>query len=264
MTSHKPRKRFGQHFLHDTSVVQRMVQALSIQGEEQLIEIGPGQGALTSALIASKADVTAIELDRDLIPQLQQQFAEKNNFHLIQADALTVDYCALQKEGRKLRVLGNLPYNISTPILFHLLKQMHCIKDMCFMLQKEVVDRICAQAGGSDYGRLSVMVQIACRTERLFGVKPGAFRPPPKVDSAIVLLTPHPSPPVHIDDANIFQALVRKAFSQRRKTLRNNLRGWLDADTMSKLGIDPGRRAETLQLTEFATLSNAVKAIAEH
>ncbi len=132
------------------------------------------------------------------------------------------------------------------------------------MLQKEVVDRICAQAGGSDYGRLSVMVQVACKTDKLFVVKPGAFRPPPKVDSAIVLLTPHSSPPVHIDDAHIFQALVRKAFSQRRKTLRNNLRGWLDADTMNKLGIDPGRRAETLQLTEFATLSNAVKTIAEH
>ena len=264
MTPHKPRKRFGQHFLHDNSIVQRMVQTLSIQRNEQLIEIGPGQGALTSALIASKADVTAIELDRDLLPLLQQQFAGENNFHLIQADALSVDYCALQKEGRKLRVLGNLPYNISTPILFHLLKQMHCIKDMCFMLQKEVVDRLCAQAGGSDYGRLSVMVQLACKTEKLFVVKPGAFRPPPKVDSAIVLLTPHPSPPVQIDDAGIFQALVRQAFSQRRKTLRNNLRGWLGADTMNKLGIDPGRRAETLQLAEFAILSNAVKTIPEH
>ncbi len=256
MSSYRPRKRFGQHFLHDRGVVARIVAALAPQAGDHVVEIGPGTGALTRELLARVTRLDAVELDRDLIARLESEFpADKLTLH--QGDALKFDFCQLMQEGRKLRLVGNLPYNISTPLLFHLLDQAGCIKDMLFMLQKEVVQRMSAAPGGKDYGRLSVMIQYRCAVEKLFDVAPGAFTPPPKVDSTVVRLVPHAAPPVAVDDPERFALLVRAAFASRRKTLRNNMRGLLSTEDMLALGIDPVRRAETLSLAEFASLSNA-------
>ncbi len=258
MTSFRPRKRFGQHFLHDRNVIGRIVTALSPRPEDHIVEIGPGKGALTRTLVASLEHLDAVELDRDLVTYLRSEFpADKLTLH--QADALKFDFCQLAGDGHKLRLVGNLPYNISTPLLFRLLDQSHCIADMLFMLQKEVVQRLAAAPGGKDYGRLSVMIQYRCRVEKLFDVPPGAFTPPPKVDSAVVRLLPLFTPPVTVNDEVQFAKVVRAAFASRRKTLRNNLRGLLSAGQLLALGIDPVRRAETLTLAEFASLSNAVK-----
>lgn len=252
--NHRPRKRFGQNFLHDSRVVDRIVRAIDPHPGDRLVEIGPGLGALTAPLLACVAPIDAVELDRDLIARLTDRFGDRLRLH--SADALRFDFCALAAEGR-LRVVGNLPYNISTPLIFHLLDQAACVQDMHFMLQKEVVDRLAAAPGGGDYGRLSVMVQQRCRVERLFTVPPGAFHPPPKVDSAVVRLVPYETPPVTVADPALFAHIVARAFSQRRKTLRNTLRGELDADTIAACGIDPGRRAETLSVAEYGCLAEA-------
>ena len=260
---HKARKRFGQHFLHDHHIVERILQAITLTSDDIVIEIGPGQGALTDGLVESNARIIAIELDRDLMAVLHTRFARADNLTLINADALKVDYCQLTETTTKRRVVGNLPYNISTPLLFHLLRFKDCIRDMCFMLQKEVVDRICAAPGGKDYGRLSVMMQYHFTVEKLFTVKPGAFQPPPKVDSAVLRMVPYQHPPVKLNNPERLEALVGKAFGNRRKTLRNNLKGWLDSDSISGLGIDPERRAETLTLAEFAALVNSLPTLPE-
>jgi 16S rRNA (adenine1518-N6/adenine1519-N6)-dimethyltransferase len=256
MSSPHPKKRFGQHFLHDRNVIGRIVTALAPQACDHVVEIGPGTGALTRELLARMTHLDAVELDRDLIAHLESDFP-REQLTLHQGDALKFDFCGLAPVGNRLRVVGNLPYNISTPLLFHLLDQSGCIKDMLFMLQKEVVERLRAAPGGKDYGRLSVMIQYRCAVEKLFDVAPGAFTPPPKVDSAVVRLVPHATPPVAVDDPARFALLVRAAFASRRKTLRNNLRGLLSVEDMLALGIDPVRRAETLSLAEFASLSNA-------
>ncbi|MCR4346071.1 MAG: 16S rRNA (adenine(1518)-N(6)/adenine(1519)-N(6))-dimethyltransferase RsmA [Sulfuricaulis sp.] len=251
-----PKKRFGQHFLHDRHVIGRIVAALAPRPDDHVVEIGPGKGALTRELAAHLAHFDAVELDRDLLAHLPSIFPpDKLTLH--GADALEYDFCQLVQKGRKLRLVGNLPYNISTPLLFHLLDQAHCIQDMLFMLQKEVVQRLAASPGGKDYGRLSVMIQYRCRVEKLFDVAPGSFTPPPKVDSAMVRLVPLATPPVAINDEAQFARVVRAAFASRRKTLRNNMKGLLSGDDMTALGIDPIRRAETLTLAEFAALSNA-------
>lgn len=256
MMGHRPRKRFGQHFLHDRNIIGRIVTALDPQADDSMVEIGPGKGALTRELLTRVAHLDAVELDRDLIAQLQSELpADKLTLH--SADALKFDFCRLMQAGHKLRLIGNLPYNISTPLLFHLLDQAGCIEDMYFMLQKEVVERLRATPGGKDYGRLSVMIQYRCAVEKLFDVAPGAFTPPPKVDSSVVRLTPHAVPPVVVNDPEQFARVVRAAFANRRKTLRNNMKGLLSAERMVALGIDPTRRAETLSLAEFAALSNA-------
>lgn len=251
---HKARKRFGQNFLHDRHVIDRIVRAIHPKAGERLVEIGPGLGALTLPLLQAAGRLEVVELDRDLIPKLEQQCIGQGDLIIHSADALKFDFCALAA-GSKLRIAGNLPYNISTPLIFHLLEQAHCIDDMHFMLQKEVVDRLAAAPDSSDYGRLSVMVQYRCKVERLFLVPPGAFTPAPKVDSAIVRLEPYVTPPVEVD-AGALEKLVAQAFSQRRKTLRNTLKGLLDAATIEAAGIDPQRRAETLSLQEFAALAN--------
>ncbi len=253
----QPKKRFGQHFLHDRGVVQRILDAFDPQPDETLVEIGPGPGALTRPLLERCARLHVVELDRDLVARLRAEFAPE---HLVvhEADALKVDFCALTPPGGKLRLLGNLPYNISTPLLFHLLDQERCIHDMLFMLQREVVDRMAAAPGGKDYGRLSVMIQWRLRVEKLFNVRPGAFTPPPKVDSSVVRLVPHAQPPVHVHDADAFARVVQAAFAQRRKTLRNNLKGLLAAGALEALDIDPQRRAETLTLAEFVALANVM------
>ncbi len=256
MSSHRPRKRFGQHFLHERGIIQRIVAAFDPKPSDHVVEIGPGEGVLTRELVGKVAKLDVVELDRDLIERLRQSLPESVTIH--NADALKFDFCALAPSHGKLRVIGNLPYNISTPILFHLLDQAHCVGDMLFMLQKEVVDRMAAAPGGKDYGRLSVMLQWGAKVEKLFNVAPGAFRPPPKVDSSTVHLTPYEKPPVDVHDPQRFAAIVKAAFSQRRKVLRNTLKGVVMPETMERLGIDPGRRAETLTLLEFAALANTV------
>lgn len=187
---HRARKRFGQNFLHDAGVIHRILRAIHAREGQRLLEIGPGQGALTEGLLGSGARLDVIELDQDLIPLLKLKFGLESRFSLHQGDALKFDFASLVESGEKLRVVGNLPYNISTPLIFHLLEYAPVIEDMHFMLQKEVVERLAATPGGGDWGRLSIMVQYHCRVEHLFNVGPGAFNPPPKVDSAIVRLTP--------------------------------------------------------------------------
>ncbi|MDQ7017298.1 MAG: 16S rRNA (adenine(1518)-N(6)/adenine(1519)-N(6))-dimethyltransferase RsmA, partial [Gammaproteobacteria bacterium] len=197
----------------------------------------------------------AVELDRDLIPRLEKLCADQGELTIHSADALKFDFSALCAENEKLRLVGNLPYNISTPLIFHLLQSVDKIHDMHFMLQYEVVQRMAATPGGRDYGRLSVMCQYYCQVQALFTVRPGAFNPPPKVNSAIVRLTPHTEPLVEVGDVALFAKLVRQAFSQRRKTLRNTLKTLLSADQIEACDIDPSVRAETLSLAQFATLS---------
>jgi 16S rRNA (adenine1518-N6/adenine1519-N6)-dimethyltransferase len=256
--THQPRKRFGQHFLHDPAVVQRIVAAVAPQPGDHLVEIGPGEGAITFELLRAAGRLDAIELDRDLVAPLRARSAGLGELVLHSADALRFDFRPLAGAGGKLRLVGNLPYNISTPLLFHLLDQADCIRDMHFMLQKEVVERMAARPGGRDYGRLSVMLQARCTVTPLFTVGPGAFRPPPKVDSAVVRLAPLAQPP-DIADPALFARLVAAAFAQRRKTLRNTLKGHLDAEAIAALGIDPGARAEVLALGDFVRLAAACK-----
>ncbi len=253
---HRPRKRFGQHFLHDPRVIDRIVRAIDPRPGQPMVEIGPGQGAITGPLLELLGGLDVVELDRDLAAALPGRFHRPAGLRVHTADALEFDFAALAPEPRSLRVVGNLPYNISTPLIFHLLAQVQCIRDMHFLLQKEVVDRLVARPGGKDYGRLSVMVQFHCEPRALFGVGPGAFRPPPKIQSAFVRLTPHEHPPWPVRQPARFACIVRTAFGHRRKTLRRALAGVLSADAMERAGIDPGLRAENLSVAQFARLAN--------
>ena len=252
---HRPRKRFGQHFLHDPGAIRRILEAVYPQAGQHLVEIGPGRGALTCPLLAAIGCLEAVELDRDLIPVLEARCRKLGELRLYQADALDFDFADLCRDERRLRLVGNLPYNIATPLLFHLLTQAGSIQDMHFMLQKEVAERLAAGPGQAAYGRLSVMVQYRCQVELLFTIGSGAFSPPPKVESAFVRLLPWPQPPVQIGDEWDFARLVRQAFSQRRKVLRNTLAGLLTPAAIQAAGVDPGVRPETLGLAEFAALS---------
>ncbi|WP_110674682.1 16S rRNA (adenine(1518)-N(6)/adenine(1519)-N(6))-dimethyltransferase RsmA [Salinicola sp. RZ23] len=255
----RARKRFGQNFLRDAGVISRIVRAIGPRPGERLVEIGPGQGALTEPLLQAAGALEVIELDRDLIPGLRVQFFAYPDFVIHEGDALKFDFPALAAEdGRPLRVVGNLPYNISTPLIFHLLASRGAVADMHFMLQKEVVERLAAEPGGPDWGRLSVMTQYHCQVESLFVVPPEAFVPRPKVDSAIVRLTPHAELPVVAHDEARFAEIVRDAFGQRRKTLRNNLKGLVEASELEALGIDPGRRPQTLEVAELVAIANRV------
>lgn len=257
--SHKPRKRFGQNFLHDKMVIQRIVNSINPRQGDHIIEIGPGEGALTELVLDKIGAMDVVELDRDLIPLLKIRFVTQDGLKIHQADALKFDFSSLQQNEEKLRIIGNLPYNISTPLLFHLFEYSHCIQDMHFMLQKEVVDRIVAKPGDSAYGRLSVMLHYYCHAEYVFTVKPGAFRPAPKVNSAIVRLVPHDKPPVEIINFEEFSKLVNFSFTQRRKTLRNILKGKLDVTQIEALGIEPTIRPERLSLEDFTKISNAIE-----
>jgi 16S rRNA (adenine1518-N6/adenine1519-N6)-dimethyltransferase len=249
-----PKKRFGQHFLHDRHIVERILAAFNPRPGDHVIEIGPGPGVLTRGLAGCVGRLEAVEIDRDLAARLAEEFSE-SQLILHNTDALEFDFCARALPGERLRLIGNLPYNISTPLLFHLLDQLGCVHDMLFMLQKEVVDRMAAAPGGRDYGRLSVMLQAQLAVDKLFDVRPGAFTPPPKVESSVVRLIPHAAPPVAIADRAVFARIVQAAFAHRRKTLRNNLKGVLTAADLAALGIEPERRAETLTLAEFARLA---------
>lgn len=251
----RARKRFGQHFLHDPGVIARIVAAIDPQPGQRILEIGPGRGALTRPLLDRCQRLEVVEIDRDVIPALRQHCAGAGELIVHEADVLKLDIALLLGDGPPMRVCGNLPYNISTPLLFHLLESRTTIADMHFMLQKEVVERMAARPGGKDYGRLTIMLAAVCRVEVMFRVGRGAFNPPPGVDSAVVRLTPHVAAPFPLPDRARFARFVSAAFSMRRKTLRNSLRGLAGPAQFEAAGIAPGRRPETLSPAEFARLA---------
>lgn len=250
--NHRPRKRFGQNFLQDPHIIDQILTALHLQKNDTVIEIGPGLGALTIPLLKYLEHLTAIEIDRDLQAHLSALPIAKGKLELIAADALTVDFSQL---GAGLRIIGNLPYNISTPILFHLLSYSKSITDMHFMLQKEVVDRLAAKPGTKEYGRLTVMVQYLCEVESLFIVPPDAFHPKPKVYSAIVRLTPYQAPVYPVVDVLHLEQLVAQAFAMRRKMLANNLKPLLNAAQLNDLGIDPQARPEQISVGDYVKIT---------
>jgi 16S rRNA (adenine1518-N6/adenine1519-N6)-dimethyltransferase len=256
---HVHKKQFGQHFLHDPGLIRRIVQAIAPKPGERLVEIGPGEGAITLPLLREHGRLTVIELDRDLIPRIQTAARDLGELEVIHADVLTVDFTQIAAGGN-LRLVGNLPYNISSPILFHCLDHAAAITDMHFMLQKEVVDRMAADPGSKVYGRLSVMLQLYCTVEPLLKVPPGAFNPPPKVDSAVVRMTPLPAERRHDADPALVERVVRHAFGQRRKTLSNALQGVATSEQIRAAGIDPKERAEQLAPLEFVAIAKVVAA----
>ena len=268
--SHTARKRFGQNFLQDASVIDNILRAIGPASGDQLVEIGPGQAALTKPLIEQLADncaLTLLEIDRDLAAQLNIQFGSDERVSIHLGDALDFDFTALRQQAEKpLRVFGNLPYNISTPLIFHLLQQAtaepasNIISDMHFMLQREVIDRMAAPPGNKTYGRLSIMTQYYCQVEPLFDVPPEAFSPKPKVMSAIVRLLPYKDLPLKAEQPQVLDKVVRAAFAQRRKTLRNGLKGLMSAEELEAINVDPGARAETLDIATFVNIANTLTA----
>lgn len=256
--NHRARKRFGQNFLRDPQVIRRIIDTVNPQAGQLIVEVGPGRGALTAPLAASGAELRLLEIDRDLAAQLQTQYRDCPQIRVHTGDVLKTDLGEVTG-GHFFRLLGNLPYNISTPLIFHVLKWSAQVRDMHFMLQQEVVERMAAPPGGKARGKLSVMVQYHCQVQPLFTVSPEAFSPVPKVHSALVRLVPHQQPPVAVDDLADFGKLVSQAFSMRRKTLRNSLRGLLEAEQIEHAGIDPGARAETLSMEQFAALTALMK-----
>ncbi len=265
---HTARKRFGQNFLQDPGIISRIVEAIGPANNDHLVEIGPGQAALTTPVIAALGNnnrLNLIEIDRDLAAGLQQQFGADPRVSIHVGDALDIDFGELRQQAKTpLRVFGNLPYNISTPLIFHLLQHTQTtnapavIADMHFMLQREVVERMAATPGSKTYGRLSVMTQYYCQVEPLFDVPPECFSPKPKVMSAIVRLLPYAKAPVIADNPATLDQVVKAAFAQRRKTLRNGLKTMIDTAALHALDIDPGARAETLEISHFVTIANAI------
>jgi len=251
------KKRFGQHFLHDGRVIARILNALDPKPADRIIEIGPGRGALTAPLLARIGQLEVVEIDRDVIEPLREACGHSAGLTIHMADALEFDFAALARPGESLRLVGNLPYNISTPLLFHLLEQAHVVKNMLFMLQKEVVDRMAATPGEDAYGRLSVALAARAEVTHLFNVGPGAFNPPPQVDSAIVYLVPR-TPAFEIVDIKVFDRLVAAAFGQRRKQLGNSLRTMVTPEEFAQAGIDPRERAERLSAEDFARVANLI------
>ncbi len=252
---HRPRKRFGQNFLQNQAVINDILHAFNPQPTDKVVEIGPGLGALTNPLLRHLNSLIAIEIDTDLQEHLRVMPQAIGKLQLINADALTVDYSQL---GEHLRIIGNLPYNISTPLLLYVLHYAHHIDDMHFMLQKEVVERLAAQPGRKTYGRLSVIVQYQCEVEQLFTVPPTAFHPQPKVESAIVRLTPHRVSPYPAVNFAELERLVACAFSMRRKTLANNLKSLLSAGDLVVLGIDPGLRPEQISVADYVQIARFI------
>jgi 16S rRNA (adenine1518-N6/adenine1519-N6)-dimethyltransferase len=255
---HAAKKQLGQHFLHDADIIARIVRAVDARPGDRLVEIGPGLGALTLPLLRQHGALTVIEFDRDLIEPLRTAGERAGAIQIIHSDVLKVDFSALAGADM-LRLVGNLPYNISSPILFHALEHAACIRDMHFMLQKEVVDRMGASPGGKVYGRLSVMLQAYCEVIPLFDVPPAAFRPPPQVDSAVVRLIPRDPASIGIVDPLLFARVVRDAFGQRRKTLRNSLSSLCDSDAIVAAGVRPGARAEEVEVGGFIALANHLR-----
>lgn len=259
MANYKTKKRFGQHFLNDRSIIEKMIYAINPKPSEKFVEIGPGLGALTFPLLEHLDALDVVEIDRDVIARLQQRKEREKIEQLTihDCDALKMNFEALSSnDDEPLRIVGNLPYNISTPLIFHLLESAPGIKDMHFMLQNEVVQRITAAPNSKTYGRLSIMVQYYCDTEYLFFVPPESFDPPPKVDSAILSLTPWKELPYKANDNKYLSKLVTQAFSTRRKTLRNTLKKILTTEQIESVGIDPGLRPENISVAEYVALSN--------
>ena len=253
MARHRARKRFGQHFLTDPGVIDAIIRAISPHSDDVIVEIGPGQGAITEPLARSGCRLHLVELDRDLVTGLRSRYGDRDNVTVHEADALDFDFATL---GDRLRVVGNLPYNISTPLLFHLLQYREQILDMHFMLQKEVVERMAAAPGSKAYGRLGIMLGCHLSIEPLFDVLPASFDPPPEVVSAVVRLDPLPPGTIDIRDEVHLSTLVATAFMQRRKTLRNALRNEADAADFEVAGIDPGLRPERIAIHQYIALSN--------
>lgn len=254
---HIARKRFGQNFLHDDQVIGDIVAAIAPQPGEDLIEIGPGLAALTEPVTEQIDHLTVVELDRDLADRLEQHPFLSKKLTVFRGDALKTDFRQFYR-GKPLRVFGNLPYNISTPLMFHLLSFSDIISDMHFMLQKEVVDRLTADPGSKTFGRLSVTVQQICEVSTILHVPPGAFNPPPKVESAVVRLVPYQQPPHPVADRALLAKICLQAFNQRRKTIRNNLKDILSDAQFAALGIDPGARPETLSVADYVAITNLI------
>lgn len=253
---HKARKRFGQNFLHDPNIIDKIISAIAPQRDDVMLEIGPGLGAITRPLAAKLEHLNVVELDRDLVTRLEADEALFPKLTIYSQDALTLSLSDINKPNdKKIRVVGNLPYNISTPLIFHLLQQVEHIHDMHFMLQKEVIERMAAEPGNKQYGRLTVMLAWHCRVIPLIEVKPGAFNPPPKVDSAVVRLVPHSIAPFEIGNYDAFSAVVTAAFGQRRKTLRNALSKLLSEEQILAAGVKPTLRAEQLAPVDFGKLA---------
>jgi 16S rRNA (adenine1518-N6/adenine1519-N6)-dimethyltransferase len=258
LPTHAPRKRFGQNFLVDTQIIANILATVNAKPGQHIVEIGPGQGALTSGLVASGAKIDAIELDRDLSAFLSEHFAKSSNFKLYSADILNFELQSLLSSdpSHKLRLVGNLPYNISSPLLFKLFENIDLIADMYFMLQREVAERLIATPGHKAYGRMSVMAQYYCEIHILIDVPPHAFDPAPKVDSSIVYFKPHMSAKTVVHNQRLLQQITTAAFNQRRKTIHNSLKNIFSNIELLELNIDPQLRAENLTLSDYAKLSN--------
>lgn len=255
---HQPRKRFGQHFLVDSHVIADIVACISPREGDRCVEIGPGFGALTIPVLHVVGELDVIELDRDVIPHLKLLAEDEGTLRVHQADVLSFDFATLGSSAAPIRVYGNLPYNISTPLIFHLLDYVPIISDMHFMLQKEMVDRLAAKPNSKAYGRLSVMVQYFCDVEANLHIGPEAFKPPPKVDSAIVSLFPRQQIKQPVDDLATFTTVVKMAFAHKRKTLRNCLKSLISGEDLQKLEINPTSRAENLSVQDYVRISNFV------
>lgn len=258
MSTRRGRQRLGQHFLHDPNVIGRIVAAIAPRRDDRIVEIGGGRGALTRPLLEHVRHLHVVETDATLIPVLES-LASPDRLTVHAADALRFDLGAIAPPGEKLRIVGNLPYYISTPLLFHFLESRPCIEDLHLMLQKEVVDRMTAAPGGRQYGRLSVMLSAWTEIEACFDIGPGAFSPPPRVRSTLARVVPRQTARFEIRDADAFRRLVALAFSMRRKTLRRILKGRVDAAAIEAAGFDPGARPETLAPEEFARLSELTR-----
>ncbi len=268
---HHPSKRFGQNFLHDQRVIQRIIDALEPRADETLLEIGPGRGALTAPLIEQTGTLVAIEFDRGLIPILTEKFSAQENFKLVQSDALVTDICEVIRPATHARLVANLPYNVATAILQRLIEQRHCLTEMVVMLQREVVERITAPAGSAERGYLSVFVQAYCETEKLFDVAPGAFRPAPKVWSSVIRLKLRSQIAAAVKDEKLLWQIVSAGFAQRRKTMLNNLRNAPSplqeivkthggaSIVLCQAEVDLQRRAETLTLEEWARITRVIE-----
>ncbi|MFT6776270.1 MAG: 16S rRNA (adenine1518-N6/adenine1519-N6)-dimethyltransferase [Paraglaciecola sp.] len=258
---HTARKRFGQNFLHDDYVIDQIVTVIGPQKNQHMVEIGPGLGALTEQVCELIDALTVIELDRDLAARLRTHPFIASKLTIIEADALKYDFSQLLSDDKPLRIFGNLPYNISTPLMFHLFSFANKVQDMHFMLQKEVVNRLAASPGNKSYGRLSVMAQYHCQIIPVLQVPPSAFNPPPKVDSAVVRLVPHQQKPVSLLNEDTLHKVCAQAFNQRRKTIRNSLKESLNEQQLIDLDINPELRAENLSLEQYAKLANAVDSL---
>ena len=253
---HRARKRFGQNFLHDHHIINQIVRSIRPQETDNLVEIGPGKGAITELLLDRCQSLNVVELDRDLIPLLQARFSQDPRFHIHEADALAFDFGKLGSLDKPMRIVGNLPYNISTPLIFHLLSYAPIVKDMHFMLQREVVLRMAAGVNENNYGRLGIMTQYRCRVEHLFDVGPECFDPAPKVDSAIVRLSPITQPTHKARNIDTLDTVVKTAFNQRRKTLRNTLKSLFSVDELESLAVNPTLRPENVAIDNYIRLAN--------